>query len=61
MKIEFYVKATGEVVPGDNWFFVMNNEVYSDNGQTCESQCAVVGFDTFIRRRPDIGWRVTGQ
>ena len=46
MKIEFYIVATGKVLQGTNdWYFVMNDEVYSDNGRHCESQCSVVGFD----------------
>ena len=59
MEIEFYKEITGEILEGTNdWFFVMNDEVYRNNGETCESQAAVVGFDDFIIKCPDIGWRV---
>lgn len=57
-KIQFINKKTGEVINGDNWLFVMNDKVYQDNFESCESQSSVVGFDTFIEERPDLEWEV---
>ncbi len=64
MKIEFYNIETGEVledVETIDEYFVMNNEVYSDNGATSGSMVTIAYFDMFIKRRPDIGWRVAGD
>ncbi len=59
MKIEFYMKDTGEVLEKtDDDYFVMNDEVWRDNGRSCESQEASVGFDDFITHKPNVGWRV---
>lgn len=58
MKIEFFFKDSGEVIEQpDGWLFLMENEVWCDTFETCESQAAVVGFDDFVKQRPDIGWR----
>jgi hypothetical protein len=57
-QIEFYKKDNGEILENtDDMFFVMNNEVYCDNQQCCESQEATIGFDDFVKKRDDIGWR----
>ena len=59
MKIEFYQIDDGVILNDTNdYYFVMNNEVYSDNNNTYESQCAVVSFEDFIIRRANIGWRI---
>lgn len=59
MKIEFYYKDTGEVLQKTNdEFFIMNDEVWCDNGYSCESQEPSVCFDDFIVHKPHIGWRV---
>ena len=58
MIIEFYDRKTGIVQEGaDDFLFVMNNMVFKDNGDYCESQSAVVNFDTFVTEMPNIGWR----
>lgn len=57
--IEFFVKATGEAAPTHD-YFVMEDKVWRDSYETCESQSAVVGFYDFIVECPEIGWRVTG-
>ena len=64
MEIEFYRKSTGEAMPkdySDDWLFVMNDKVYTDNDASFESQQATVSFDDFIKECPDMGWRVKGQ
>ncbi|MCP4263494.1 MAG: hypothetical protein GY774_39195 [Planctomycetes bacterium] len=64
MKIEFYNIETGEVLEDTETideYFVMNNEVYSDNGATSGAMVTIAYFDMFIKRRPDIGWRVPEQ
>ena len=64
MKIEFYHKYTGLVIPdrtSNNYYFVMNNEVYRDNQYSCESQEASVDFDTFVEEVPDIIWRIVND
>jgi len=58
MKIEFYFIESGDVLAAPNdTFFVMNNCVYSDNFKTTESQEVTVGFEDFIKERPDLDWR----
>jgi len=58
MKIEFYKKKTGRVLHDTDYcFFVMNNKVYCDTGESYESQEATICFDDFVKRRPDIDWR----
>ncbi|RUR69033.1 hypothetical protein EJP67_18405 [Variovorax guangxiensis] len=59
VKIEFFVKATGEAAPVDRFdYFIRDGAVWRDNFRTCESQMAVVGFEDFIMECPEIGWRV---
>ena len=60
MKIEFYDdNATKDVIEEPHDYFILNgNEVWADNNQTEESQCALVGFEDFIRKCNDVGWRV---
>lgn len=57
--IEFFDKMTGLAVKNEcDWYFIKGDgSVWSDNGKTCESQCAVVGFDDFTKPCPTIGWR----
>jgi len=59
MKIVFHLLSSGEEVFNRD-FFVMNNEVWCDKYNTCESQSATVGFEDFIVKCPHIGWGVTG-
>lgn len=61
MKIEFYDLESGDVYSTDeNYFFVdSEGDVMEDNGQSYESQCNTVDFDTFVNLRIDVGWRVT--
>lgn len=57
--VVFYDKSTGAPLSDtDDWYFVMNSNVYRNNGETRESQSAVVGFEDFTVECPDIGWRV---
>ena len=59
MEIIFYKKDTGEeITDTDDYFFIMNNEVYSDNGSIYESQAEAIGFEDCIESRTDLGWRV---
>ena len=59
MKIEFFNKDTGDIIIDTNdYYFVMNDKVWMDNGKSYESQSAVVCFDNFIKEMPNIGWRV---
>lgn len=58
MHIEFFFKETGDILIDTCVYFVMNDEVYADNGETYESQSSVVGFEDFISECPNIGWRV---
>lgn len=63
MKIRFFYIATGEDIPllesyYMNLFVMADSKVYSDNNQTYESQCSVVGFEDCIMQRPTIGWRI---
>lgn len=56
MKIEFYIKETDKVLANSitqGYFFVMDNEVWADNGYACESQSAYVDFNDFIKLRPE--------
>jgi hypothetical protein len=58
-KIEYFVVATGKVIPEmSHDFFLMGGIVYQDNGASFESQSRCVSFSDFIEERPDIGWRV---
>ncbi len=60
MKIEFFNKKTGEVIKNtDDYYFIMNGEVFIDSEVTYESQCAVIGFEDCIKKMPGIGWRLT--
>lgn len=62
MEIEFFNKETGNICKfTDDCMFVMNNEVYKDTYETCESQEAMVGFEDFIEKCPDLGWRVVSK
>lgn len=57
--VEFFEKESGKIIQKSNdWLFIMNDQVYQDTFDTCESQSAVVGFDDFIKPRPDLGWRI---
>jgi len=58
MKIEFYKKDTGEAVPTGNYFVLNGNEVWCDNCRYYESQPAPVGFDDFVKKCDQIGWRL---
>lgn len=58
LKIQFIDTKTDKIIDGTGWLFVMDNTVYQDNFNTCESQSSVVGFDSFIKPRPDIQWEV---
>ena len=58
MRIEFFNRETGLVDERHDYFVLCGNEVWRDNYETCESQCAVVGFDDFIMKCPEIDWRV---
>lgn len=59
MIIEFFKKDTGEVLKDTNdFYFVMNNVVYCDNGKSYESQCGTVSFDDFVVECPELGWRI---
>ena len=60
MRIEFYRKDNKEVIPSrvsDDYYFVMNNKVFKDNGDFYESQQETVNFDHFVVECPGIGWR----
>jgi len=60
-KIEFFYKLSGLTVDPEGFdYFVMGGLVYRDNFRTCESQCAVVGFDDFIVEVPELSWRSIG-
>ena len=62
MKIEFYIKETGEVLMGDtSYHFVMQDRVYCDNCYSAESQCNTVTFEDFIDECPQIGFRVKSK
>ncbi len=68
MQIEFFYKASGEVIPKAHWtnnspyLYIDNDgEVFMDNGDSYESQSASIGFNDFVEYRHDIGWRVVGQ
>jgi len=64
IEIEFYRKDTMEVIPkvqSDNWYFVQNDRVYRDSGETSESQEARVGFGDFIVEARKVGWRIKGS
>ena len=58
MRIEFYRKATGEVVPTLNYFVLNGDEVWCDNFECFESQSESIGFEDCIKRCDGIGWRV---
>ena len=59
MKIEFFNKETGDILMNtDDWYFVMNNEVYRNNDVYYESQEASIGFDDCVFKVPRVGWRV---
>lgn len=61
-EIRFFVKATNEAAPrGFDYFIRDDGTVWRDNYQTCESQCAVVGFEDFIMPCPEIGWKVAAH
>lgn len=58
-KIRFFYKSTGDDAPKDLDYFVRaDGTVWRDNYETCESQCAVVGFDDFVMPCPDIDWEI---
>lgn len=58
--VQFFFKESGEIIDGAECrLFVFCDGVWQDNFERCESQSATVDFDTFIRERADIGWRVT--
>lgn len=58
MRIEYFDKKTEQPIKNtDDELFVMNNEVYSDNFKTFESQPGVIGFHDCIVAMPNIGWR----
>ncbi len=58
-ELEFYFKETGEVIeePSD-YYFVMNNEVYRDNNFETESHAAMLSFEDFIVKTPNVDWRI---
>lgn len=59
MKIQFYRKDNGTILTDtDDFYFVMNDEVYCDNGKSYESQEPTVQFEDFIMKCPELGWRI---
>lgn len=59
MKIEYYYKETGDTIEdGDDWLFVMKNEVYQDECGVWYAEECTVYLDGVTTIRPDIGWRV---
>ena len=56
-RLEFFNKETGQVLKNHPYFVYEDGSVWRDNYQTCESQCAVVGFDDFKMECPDVDWR----
>ena len=58
MRIEFYRDDGTIISDTGRSIFVMDGEVYSDNGYSTESQSAQVRFEDFIERLPDVKWRV---
>lgn len=57
-KIEFFFRHNGEIIDGNEArLFVFCDSVWQDNFESCESQSAVVDFDSFIRERKDLQWR----
>lgn len=56
-QIEFFEKESGEVRTNHE-YFVLNGEVWRDNYNSYESQPAVIGFENFVVRVPEIGWRI---
>ena len=58
MKIEFYNKETGEVVPTGDYFVLNGDEVWRDKYEYYESQEASIGFEDCVRECKDIGWRL---
>lgn len=55
--IVFYETLTGKVVR-DDLLFVMNGDVYQNNGKCYESHHSVVDFDNFINARIDLNWKI---
>ena len=58
LEIEFFYKDDKDQIVEEYGLFVFNNEVRQDNEFCCESQEQTVNFDTFVKERNDIGWRV---
>ena len=61
MIIIFFNKETNQEIPWqDSWMYYIdqNGRVIQDNQNTYESQSAVIGFEDFVKNRPDIGWRI---
>ena len=58
-KLRFFFVDSGDQAPETLDYFVrQDGSVWRDNYQTCESQCAVVGFENFIMPCPDVRWEV---
>ena len=61
MLVEYYYKSTMELVEKEyakNYLFVMDGEVFEDNGKSYESQPSSICFDDFTVEKKDIGWRI---
>ena len=58
MKIVYYRKEDGQEIDGTDYLFVMNDQVFMDNGLEVESSPRTVSFDYFIHPRPDLDWKV---
>ena len=61
MEIEFFYTETGNAIKkqdSKDTLFVMNDKVYSDNFEYCESQEATVQFEDFIKECTDLSWRI---
>lgn len=58
--IEFYDKETGAVIDNtyDMYFVRGDGSVWRDNGESWESQCAVIGFEDCVAACPKLAWRV---
>ena len=59
MNIVFYYKDTDEIIEGgEDWLFVMKNEVYQDECGVWYAEECTVYLDGVSTIRHDIGWRV---
>jgi hypothetical protein len=60
--IEFYIKESNKIInQSDNYFFVMNGEVYCDNLLETGNQEATVSFEDFIKECPHVGFRISNK